>query len=351
MLTEVHKRFQYSHMPFLFRDQEGSRILLYTSIDSCEQNGCWKLHYCVGDEAPRRLETGFSHNVVECSPTAWVDETGFHVSFVAGGGVGDAYRLYRMDGVSLDTLSAPVSMRLARTGFVYKDRLAIGELQDLVHVHDANGDHKIEIPGAFIYRVSYRSDAPDKILISGDWIGEKADVFCIEYDLSNDSQRFIECDGLPAYKCSIFENDVLYAKRTGNSFEDRCIVHGVDSGGIPCKIARRIADGVAQSGIRISKSCGCRLNAREKREQNPTVRVSCLECVEKHLGAAAVILSEIHNGYEYRLRFVGHLHEAEEESQEFSTLHEMIRQARKAYQLNETVPNWESLAVEVQNAR
>jgi hypothetical protein len=51
-----------------------------------------------------------------------------------------------MDGESLLQLSKPVSLRKARTGFVYRDRLAVGELQDVVHIHDNNGDHKIEIP-------------------------------------------------------------------------------------------------------------------------------------------------------------------------------------------------------------
>jgi len=79
-------------------------------------------------------------------------------------------------------------------------------------------------------------------------------------------------------------------------------------------------------------------------------RPSCHECVEKHLGAAMVLLSEIHNGYEHRLRLIGHLHEAEDESQEWPHLHHMIRQTRKAYQQKGTVPDWETLAREVQNA-
>ena len=79
-------------------------------------------------------------------------------------------------------------------------------------------------------------------------------------------------------------------------------------------------------------------------------RPSCHECVEKHLGAAMVLLSEIHHGYEHRLRLIGHLHEAEEESQQWPLLHEMIRESRKAYQRDGVIPDWESLAREVQNA-
>ena len=72
-------------------------------------------------------------------------------------------------------------------------------------------------------------------------------------------------------------------------------------------------------------------------------RPSCLECVEKHLGAAMVMLSEIHNGYSYRLQFIGHLHEAEDESQQWPQLHDLIRQARKTYQQESIVPDWELL--------
>jgi hypothetical protein len=73
-------------------------------------------------------------------------------------------------------------------------------------------------------------------------------------------------------------------------------------------------------------------------------RPSCIECVEKHLGAAMVMLAEIHDGYSYRLQFVGHLHEAEDESRQWTQLHDLIRQARKAWQQQGTVPDWERLA-------
>ena len=44
-----------------------------------------------------------------------------------------------------------------------------------------------------------------------------------------------------------------------------------------------------------------------------------------------------------RLRAIGHLHEAEDESQEWPALHAAIREARKAYQAAGTIPDWESL--------
>ena len=183
-------------MPFLCESiDEGERVLLYAAAEEAERP-CWRLHVTVGNQKPQRLETGFEPGTIECSPTAWQDESGWHVSFVSNGKPdGLIYRLYRMDGPSLDRLSQPISLRIARTGFIWRDRIAVGEIQDVVHVHDSSGDRKIVIPGAFLYRVSYRADAPQKLLISGEWIGESADVFCIEYDLDTDEQRYIECDG------------------------------------------------------------------------------------------------------------------------------------------------------------
>jgi hypothetical protein len=94
------------------------------------------------------------------------------------------------------------------------------------------------------------------------------------------------------------------------------------------------------------KPCG---NCGKKRAQalpsgspRPTRR-SCLECTEKHLGAAYVLIAETRDGYAHRLRAIGHLHEAEDESQEWPGLHTAIREARKAYQARGDMPDWEAL--------
>jgi hypothetical protein len=46
----------------------------------------------------------------------------------------------------------------------------------------------------------------------------------------------------------------------------------------------------------------------------------------------------------HRLRAIGHLHEAEDKLQAFSALHAAIRDARRAYQSNGTMPDWEATA-------
>jgi hypothetical protein len=90
-------------------------------------------------------------------------------------------------------------------------------------------------------------------------------------------------------------------------------------------------------------------------------RPSCAACVEKHLGAAYVLLAELNDlpdarhieppNLSRRLRAIGHLFEAEDESQEWPQLHAMVREARKAYQADGTMPDWEVLATSVATVR
>lgn len=85
--------------------------------------------------------------------------------------------------------------------------------------------------------------------------------------------------------------------------------------------------------------------------QTRATRPSCLECVDKHLGAAWVLIAETRDGYPHRLRAIGHLHEAEDESQEYPELHEAIRRARKRYQQEGVCPDFARLEAMVARRR
>jgi hypothetical protein len=92
-----------------------------------------------------------------------------------------------------------------------------------------------------------------------------------------------------------------------------------------------------------TKKCGnCPPLVVPRRAYTPS-RPSCIECVEKHLGAAYVLLTEAREGYAYRLRAVGHLFEAEDEAQEWPELHAAVRDARTHYQAGEQMPDWQAL--------
>jgi hypothetical protein len=80
----------------------------------------------------------------------------------------------------------------------------------------------------------------------------------------------------------------------------------------------------------------------------PAARKSCVECVEKHLGAAWVLVDEWLDGYPHRLLAIGHLHEAEDESRLWPPLHEAIRTARKRFQHDGTIPDFPALADRVE---
>ncbi len=106
--------------------------------------------------------------------------------------------------------------------------------------------------------------------------------------------------------------------------------------------------------------CGCgqkladnlekrRLGPLSRRKQ--VTRQSCVECCEKHLGAAWVLITEHQNGYPHRLLAIGHLHEAEEESQAWPELSAAIREARKAYQQTGEMPDFAGLAAAVTGCR
>lgn len=379
MFDAIHEPNVMTHMPFLTRDEAEKHVLFYCrsgpeDMDAPNQSRRWKLWVAIEGEQPRRLPTGLSEELAECSPTAWHDDTGWHVTFIAGGAPDNPlYHLYRMDGPDLDRLNQPVAIQATRAGFVFGDRLVYADVENLIHVRQPSGDFDIELPGAFIYRVSYRADAPDRSLISGQWQTE-SDVFAIEYDLATGAQELLESDGLPAYKCTILGDQILYAQRIGEHFENRRISASTAVARRPVTtIVRRQAGEVQPIVTQPSGGCGCRGLAGSTGAGTtpggappgsgddgyghagpdgiPVTRASCLECIEKHLGAAYVLLTETRDGYAHRLRAIGHLHEAEDESQEFGELHAAIRAARKAYQTDGSMPDWESLAKAAEAAR
>jgi hypothetical protein len=384
MFDTIQEPNAMTHMPFLTRDGAGKYVLFYCrsgpeDMDAPNQSRQWKLWVVVEGEQPRRLSTSLSDELTECSPTAWHDDTGWHVTLIAGGALDyPLYHLYRMDGPTLDALNQPVAIQATRAGFVFGDRLVHADPENLIYVRQPSGDFDIELPGAFIYRVSYRADAPDKLLISGQWQTE-SDVFAIEYDLATSVQELLEADGLPAYKCAILGEQVLYAQRigVGEHFENRRISASTVLSRRSVNTIVRWQGGQVQPIVtQPTGGCGCRglsassgapifpegtpapdSSGRSGAPPDPgpdpvlATRASCAECLEKHLGAAYVLLTETRDGYSHRLRAIGHLHEAEDESQEWPDVHAAIRAARKAYQTDGTMPDWEALAQAVEAVR
>jgi len=76
-------------------------------------------------------------------------------------------------------------------------------------------------------------------------------------------------------------------------------------------------------------------------------RQSCLECVEKHLGSAWTLYSEYKIGYPYRMLVIGHLHEAETESEAWPSLSLLIRENRKRFQVANQIPCFDFMSLKL----
>lgn len=68
------------------------------------------------------------------------------------------------------------------------------------------------------------------------------------------------------------------------------------------------------------------------------MRKGCVQCFLKHLGNAAVLIEEVHDGYPYRHLVLGHLDQAAQEIRAFSPrLAKVVRAHRLMLQDNEFV--------------
>lgn len=132
---------------------------------------------------------------------------------------------------------------------------------------------------------------------------------------------------------------------------------GVAGGCSKCVKARIDAPKVTSLGVADYSSSNSNSNFSPNSSYNSSsnsdiTRDSCLECTEKHLGAALILITEVRDGYaEHRLRAIGHLHEAEDESQAWPELHDAVRAARKSYQSDNITPDFKALAELAQGVR
>ncbi len=352
MLHEVSNGDFRTHMPFEFRDEDGGPVLLYAQ--SCAPDArfgtvasVWKIWIARSGMKPYPLDTRMQEGSTECSPTAWQDEDGWHVTFIGGGPDRDEkrYFLYQMIGDTLDSLSKPIPMTSTRCGFAYRSRTVTCDGTDIIELVDNRGAFDLELPGAFVNHISYRADNPNRLLIGGQLRMETSPM-CIEYDVRTGNHSLLFCDGEPADKCSIFENSILYTKHDGDG-RKICkpeVFHRRSFTGV----VRRPAGEVEGLGKRGPRKCG---SCFGKVDLGPTVRPSCLECAEKHIGASYVLFAEERDGYACRLRGIGHLHEAEDESQAWPTLHNAVRRYRKAFQQSGEMPNWKTLEYVISSIR
>jgi hypothetical protein len=207
-----------THMPFLFRDLNNREILLFCQKN---ENGIWKIRVSIEGSTARRILTGLEDDIVECTPTGWHDEQGFHISFIAGNEK-TPYQMYALHG-DLDSLLKPIVLVKTKAGYysnisfaqAFMDRFSFRKRNQIIK--------DIYIPDSYIYGITYEFEQPHKLIIStgSRILNNKLTVF--EYNAETDEQFILECNNEPAYKCSILGDKILYTRQVGDNFEDRVI--------------------------------------------------------------------------------------------------------------------------------
>ena len=146
--------------------------------------------------------------------------------------------LYRADVAHLTDALDPIAVLPSMAGFLYRDRLVYAEKENIIHVRQPANNFDIDMPGSQINRVSYRADDTDALLISA--VANLDDLFTLEYNLRTGQQHLLECDGQPAYKCTILGDRILYANRHGDGFEDRHIMEAATVVRRPTTLMQRV---------------------------------------------------------------------------------------------------------------
>lgn len=98
------------------------------------------------------------------------------------------------------------------------------------------------------------------------------------------------------------------------------------------------------------------------RETNAAASDSCILCVEKHISRAMILWEELLsasgsgtkdgvapvNVYRNHIKIIGHLGNAYDESADFPKLHQLLKEAERAYRYEGIAPNWNELLVEME---
>ena len=216
-------------MPFLMAN---SMLVCigHTIVDPLTTYVAWKIHLADSDNELRRIETGLPQDSIECSPSCYITNNVYIMTFYGGVWAQDRshirYSQYRMTGLSLDSLSKArkVNDDPLRTGFDGPLYAARGVKEEAVI--DRKSDGKVLIfNGRFetLNRLTFRADAPHQILATGLTTNMTFKTYLIDLELG--VFREVMVDGKSVYKSSICGNRIAYT--VGDGDEDRRIEFGV----------------------------------------------------------------------------------------------------------------------------
>ena len=364
-----------THMPFAF---EGG--LLCVAADENDtlvgKSGYpftpWRLAWSPDLVTLMPIDTGLPTGSCECSPYAFRDGDG-KIIVEWFGGVPDAegrliYHRYRMTGDDWSHLAAPVQMddRPRMIGFNAPEFRAEATPRGIELLNKRDGTTAILKDGlGAVCRLSYDAAAPNRLLLTGVYQGRTASFI---HDLSTGRTLRVRCDGKDVYKFTCLPNGGIVHAVKGTGEDRRLCVDTptLEDQDVPAIAADHPEPAQLDAAVAaarhtllatphptkapIRKPCGCGGKQSAAARVTPVTRPSCLECVEKHLGAAWVLLAEQRDGYPHRLRAVGHLHEAEDESQAWPELHDAIREARKAFQREGKMPDFPAISMHLKGS-
>lgn len=196
----------YTHMPFIF-SFNGSDYMLCGGHTG---RGAWRLYHSLLEPwAPRPTPTGSNSAIVECAPTAFVENGLVRLSALVG------YRLHQYEGPTLDELTlikADSDQHLS--GAVTPTHILRADRQ-FVSVADRNDEPMRVIdmvrfgfpPTMRLTRLSFVPEDADKIIVTGASLPDGPRS--IIYSLSQDRAWRITVMGDDVYKCA-FGNDKIY---------------------------------------------------------------------------------------------------------------------------------------------
>ena len=163
-----------------------------------------------------------------------------------------------------------------------------------------------------VCRLSYDAAAPNRLLLTGVYQGRTASFI---HDLSTGNTRRVRCDGKDVYKFTCLpDGRIVHAvKGTGEDRRLHVDTPRLEDQDVPAIAANHPEPAPLNAVVPAArptslatpqptkapnrKPCGCGGKQSVVTRVAPVTRPSCLECVEKHLGAAWVLLAEHRDGY------------------------------------------------------
>jgi hypothetical protein len=189
----------------------------------------WKLAYCDwNDKLIRPLITGLPEDGVECSPAFYKEDGKIYLSFVGGthSKSGLTYKLYTASGVDLAHMepAKPLPNLPVFFGFVSPHHVCWGIHNTLRITEKATGNtFTFETSFGRVVRASFLASDPSKLLITG--LNADRTHATVIYDLSTEGISDVSVCG-DVYKSSIYEDQIIFARTTGQKFESRELCHG-----------------------------------------------------------------------------------------------------------------------------